>query len=64
MVILDQKFGHLTVLKDIGKRHISSISKHETTHYECLCDCGNTIEVSEPSLEYNMIKNCGCIRYK
>ena len=53
-------YGSLTVIEYTGKKRISNISKHDTDHYMCQCQCGNNIEVSEPSLEYKIVRSCGC----
>jgi hypothetical protein len=36
---IGKRYGHLTVLKDTGKR------SHETRVFLCRCDCGNLKEV-------------------
>jgi len=48
-----QKFNRLLVL-----RRISSING---THYECLCDCGNTTIVLGTHLKNGNTKSCGCL---
>ncbi|QVK18494.1 hypothetical protein KHQ81_01895 [Mycoplasmatota bacterium] len=63
-MLVGKKFGDLTVIENVGKRRISNISKYDTTHYLCECGCGNEIIVSEPSLEYNIVKDCGCTKFK
>lgn len=61
---IGNKFGELTVIADAGMQRISNVSKYDTQHYLCECSCGNQIVVSEPSLEYNIVKDCGCSKYK
>lgn len=61
---IGQKIGSLTIIEDAGKRKISNVSKYNTQHYLCECICGNKVIVSEPSLEYNLVKNCGCSKFK
>lgn len=63
-MFIGKKFGELTVIEDAGKKRIYNVSKYDTQHYLCQCSCGNTIIVSEPSLHYNIVKDCGCSKYK
>lgn len=53
--IIGQKFGRLTVIK--------KVSKKGPAKYECLCDCGNTIEAFASNLLRNHTKSCGCIKH-
>lgn len=49
-----QRFGRLTVTREsnqIGKRRM----------WSCVCDCGNTLEVRDDSLERGNTKSCGCL---
>ena len=43
--LVGQRFGHLTVIKDTGKR------LHRSIIWECLCDCGNKHEVTSNNLK-------------
>lgn len=43
------RFGKLTVLEDLGQKHI-----------KCKCDCGNTTVVQRYNLLYGKTKSCGC----
>ncbi len=63
-MLIGKKFGDLTVIEDVGLRRISNVSKYDSQHYLCECSCGNQIVVSEPSLEYNIVKDCGCSKFK
>lgn len=63
-MLIGETFGSLTVIEYTGEKRISNVSKHDTKHYLCLCECGNTIEVSKPSLEYRLVRNCGCKKFK
>ena len=47
------KFGKLTPVKCIG------IVNGRTT-WECLCDCGNTVNVIQKHLSSGNTKSCGC----
>ena len=49
------KFGKLTPVKCIG------IVNGRTT-WECLCDCGNTVNVIQKHLSSGNTKSCGCIQ--
>lgn len=57
--ISNQQFGKLTALyctnkKDSGGRYI----------WHCICDCGNTIDVSIGQLTSGLTSSCGCLRSK
>jgi hypothetical protein len=49
-----QKFGRLTVLEDVGR-------KHNHILWKCLCDCGNMVEVIGSHLRCGNTKSCGCL---
>lgn len=51
-----QRFGRLTVIKEIGK------NKYSDYLWECLCDCGNTKIVTTNRLRCGITKSCGCLR--
>lgn len=51
-----QKYGRLTVLK-------YSRNKGKVRYMECLCDCGNTKEVSVAGLRNGKTKSCGCLAH-
>ena len=51
--LVEQKFGRLLVLEDIGR-------KRGYVLWRCLCECGNTIEVSSDSLRQGNTQSCGC----
>lgn len=51
-----QKFGRLTVTKQIGK------SKNGKYLWLCLCDCGKETVVSGSDLVTNHTKSCGCFK--
>lgn len=53
--LVGQRFGHLKVKKDTGKRI------HRSIIWECLCDCGNTHEVSSNNLYSGKVNSCGKI---
>ena len=52
------KFGFLTVLEKTEKRVGGSVI------WKCICDCGNTTEVSSGNLHSEHTKSCGCHKSK
>lgn len=52
--LIGQRFGKLKVISDSGKRQGKNII------YVCLCDCGNTVEVSSSGLKMKHSQSCGC----
>ncbi len=63
-MLVGKKFGNLTVIESAGEKRISSVSKYDSPHYLCECACGNQVVVSGPSLEYNIVKDCGCNKFR
>lgn len=57
--ISQQRFGNLIAIKPTEKRTSS-----KAIIWECICDCGQTVEVSGPDLRSGNTKSCGCQRYK
>ena len=53
MVAIGEKFGKLTVEKQIGKRGVYFL-------WLCKCDCGNDITVSADYLKRSECPSCGC----
>lgn len=51
--IIGVKFGRLTPSREVAKRK-------SFRHFECLCDCGKTIEVSLNSFRSGNSTSCGC----
>lgn len=49
-----QKFGRLTVIH-------KTRSYNKNSHWMCICDCGQRIEVSRPHLIQGHTRSCGCI---
>ena len=47
--------GNLTVISDTGLR------KNGYIIWECLCDCGKTIQLDTRALQRGLIRDCGCI---
>ena len=53
--ISGQRFGWLTVLGDSGKR-----ASNKKILWHCLCDCGNTCDLSKDRLLKDVVPSCGC----
>lgn len=51
--LIGQRFGHLTVLEDSGRR------VHRSIVWKCQCDCGNIHYVSSNNLNGGQVKSCG-----
>jgi hypothetical protein len=49
-------FGRFTVVKQYGK------DKRHNIIWECLCNCGNTSNITTTNLKNGHIKSCGCLR--
>jgi len=49
-----QKFGRLTVLKDVGR------TKRQYVIWRCLCECGIIVDVTGDSLLSGHTQSCGC----
>lgn len=54
--ITGQRFGRLVALHPTGKR------SHGSIVWNCLCDCGNTSDVSARALMHDGTESCGCMR--
>jgi hypothetical protein len=52
--LIGQTFGRLTAIADAPR------TKHQTTQFVCLCECGNVHTVSGNNLKRGMVKSCGC----
>lgn len=60
-VKIGNKYGKLTVIKDLGMRQQISRNKNERWSL-CQCDCGsNPIEVKNNLLQNGWKKSCGCL---
>lgn len=53
--LIGQKFGRLIVIKDLGTKGYGE------RYWECICECGNHINVSHASLFRGNTKSCGCL---
>lgn len=54
--LVGEKFGRLKVVRYVGT------DKHRYSVYECLCDCGNTVNVSANDLQTGHNRSCGCLK--
>ena len=54
--LLGDKFGRLTVVEKTNKRGSSG-----AVFWKCLCECGNTKNVSSSCLRTGQTKSCGCL---
>jgi hypothetical protein len=59
-LIPGQRFGRLTVIRQIGK--VETSSGRAERHYICQCDCGQQIQVYGWSVQAGKTKSCGCLR--
>jgi len=57
--ISNQRFGILTAIHPTDAR-----SNSGSVIWECLCDCGNTVEVRSSDLVSGYIRSCGCLKAK
>lgn len=51
-----QRYGRLTVIKKIGTSNTGHLI------WECVCDCGKTIEAEGYLLKRGSVRSCGCLR--
>lgn len=52
-----QKFGRLTVLRNLGK------GKDSRFKFLCKCECGKEVEVKGVYLTTNQVRSCGCLAH-
>ena len=55
--ITGRRFGRLTALFPTEKR-----DQNGSVYWHCLCDCGNTSDISEAKLVHGNYKSCGCLK--
>ncbi|EPK5234575.1 TPA: hypothetical protein ACN1K0_005350, partial [Klebsiella pneumoniae] len=53
--IAGKRFGKLVALK------YSGISNKQGRLWDCICDCGNTCQVSYGKLNHGATISCGCV---
>lgn len=55
----NQKFGILTVIKEVEPKRLPSGQTNRA--FLCKCDCGNNKEIRLSHLSRGLIRSCGCI---
>lgn len=60
MNIIGKKYGRLTVLKEVDSYIRPSGQKEK--RFQCLCDCGNIVNIRKYPLTSGLTKSCGCIQ--
>jgi hypothetical protein len=58
MILTNEKFGRLLV---VGPGKIKQRKHGKIYFWNCICDCGNTSEVTSGSLRSGSTKSCGCL---
>lgn len=58
-VKIGDRYGKLVVIEFLGLREQSRGRKEQWA--KCICDCGNTTEVSTNNLQSGGTKSCGCL---
>lgn len=56
--IVGQRFGNLTVVS------FSHIDKNHKSHWNCQCDCGNSVVLQKSNFAQGNTVSCGCYRRK
>jgi hypothetical protein len=54
--LTDRQFGRLTALRPTPQRSRGKV------HWDCICECGQSIAVTADSLTTGHTKSCGCFR--
>lgn len=55
------RYGRLTVVREVEPRIVGTKKRVKRNVFECLCDCGNTKNVTQLSLNTGNTKSCGCL---
>lgn len=58
--ITGNRYGRLTVIREVERIRYASGNSHRV--WECLCDCGNIIRCTTDRLRRGNTKSCGCLR--
>lgn len=53
--LIGERFDRLLVIEEAGR------TKHGSVLWKCLCDCGNTKEVTTNRLRIEHVRSCGCL---
>lgn len=59
---IGQRYGKLTVIKDLGM--IERPNGKKRHYWKCKCDCGNTFNVRGDCLKSGNNKSCGCLQFE
>ena len=54
--MVGKKYGRLTVIKENG------MTKHGNAKWDCLCECGNIVNVVGSNLRHGITSSCGCFQ--
>lgn len=54
--LIGKRIGRLTVVERTNN------TKHGATRWLCMCECGNTIVLTQQQIKKGHIDNCGCIK--
>lgn len=60
--VVGKKYSSLTITRDNGLRTMAG--GQNKRYMTCLCDCGESTEVSLDNLKRGMVKTCGCASFK
>jgi len=54
------RFGKVKIIKQVGWTYVGK-KKHPVKIFECVCDCGNTVNIAANSLVCRG-RSCGCLK--
>ena len=54
------RFGRLVVIKKIG--HHTRLNGRKDVLWQCVCDCGNVVNVRKGNLKTGSTVSCGCVQ--
>lgn len=54
------KYNMLTARKFLARRPKNNGTNHTLPYWECVCDCGNVVELPQSSFTSGNTKSCGC----
>ena len=60
-VAVGQRFGRLTVVRDLGQAPMGAAAKRRR-HWECVCDCGSVTTTPQTYLVGGDTRSCGCLK--
>lgn len=56
--LLGEKYGLLTVISELEER------RNNFVLWKCICECGNTCNVTSVDLVHGRVRSCGCLLHK